>query len=270
MPNRTARAAALPDLFRPAVPALHRRHVRADQRRQALRGRHAAAPGRRLGSDRHLAGGVHALPERRRLDLGAPGADPGQGDRRARRIRRAHREDHRLGAHPGARPRPAGLRGGRHARADGARARGRRLLVDQALPRRHDRHRVHRPVSPASPRQQASRGAVDRHHRRARTARRGGLPGTVHRRGADRGDDPVARPGRGSFAWPSARAWRAPRIAGPAGIRRPAAGAADYAALEETSLALAARSHRHFENLVAGPAAALGMADDTATGRQAR
>ena len=49
-----------------------------------------------------------------------------------------------------------------------------------------------------------------------------------------------------------------------------AAGAADYAALEQASLALAARSHGHFEDLVARPAAALGGADDTATGKEAR
>ena len=126
--------AALPDLLRPAVPAFHRRHVGADQRREALRGRHAAAPGRRVGADRHLARRVHTLSERRRLDLGASGAHPRQGDRRARSVRRAHREHHRLRAHPGARPRPAGLRGGRHAGENGTGARGRRLLVDQAVP----------------------------------------------------------------------------------------------------------------------------------------
>ena len=49
-----------------------------------------------------------------------------------------------------------------------------------------------------------------------------------------------------------------------------ATGAADYAALEERSLALAARSYRHFEEIVAGPAAALGGADDTTTGKDRR
>ena len=49
-----------------------------------------------------------------------------------------------------------------------------------------------------------------------------------------------------------------------------ALGAADYAALEKTSLAFAARSRRHFEDIVARPAAALMAASDTATGKDRR
>ena len=49
-----------------------------------------------------------------------------------------------------------------------------------------------------------------------------------------------------------------------------ALGAADYAALEKTSLAFAARSRRHFEDIVARPAAALMAASDTTTAKDRR
>lgn len=49
-----------------------------------------------------------------------------------------------------------------------------------------------------------------------------------------------------------------------------ALGAADYAALEKTSLAFAARSRRHFEDIVVRPAAALRAASDTTTGKDRR
>ena len=93
-------------LLRAADPGADRGAVGADGRGRALQGRHAAAALGPAGAARHLARRLPPLPGRGRLDLGAYGADPRPGRRRAAGARGRGGGGDRRGADPAARRRP--------------------------------------------------------------------------------------------------------------------------------------------------------------------
>jgi len=141
---------------------------RGHRRRAPVRHRRAPAPGRRQGRAGVVAGQLHRVPARARLDLGAPGA--GARARRGRRCRPV--AAFRTGAHadPGAPARRGAIARGR---AEDARAHARRAGPQRrgALRPEAGRRRPGRPGIPAAGRGAARRRAACRADRAARHAR---------------------------------------------------------------------------------------------------